>query len=48
MPNKLATPKRFSMQQTFEILLRKPATKEIIGYLDDLKTSGLENTAEMV
>lgn len=44
----MATPKKFSIQQVFEILLRDPETKEIKAYLEDLKTSGLENTAEMV
>ena len=42
-----ATPKKFSMQQVFEILLRKPADKSILAYLEDVKTSGLENTVEM-
>ena len=44
----LATPKKFAMQQAFEILLRKPVDKSIIAYLTDCKTSGLENTMEMV
>ena len=44
----IATPKKFSMQQVFNILLRKPADKKILAYLEDVKTSGLENTAEMV
>jgi hypothetical protein len=43
-----ATPKKFSIQQVFEILLRKPADKSILAYLEDVKTSGLENTVEMV
>ena len=43
----IATPKKFSMQQVFEILLRKPADKSILAYLEDVKTSGLENTVEM-
>lgn len=43
-----ATPKKFAMQQCFEILLRKPSTKEILAYLTDCKTSSLENTVEMV
>ena len=43
-----ATPKKFSMQQVFEILLRKPSDKSILAYLEDVKTSGLENTVEMV
>lgn len=42
------TPKKFSMQQVFSILVRDPATKEIIGFSDTLKTSGLENTVELV
>lgn len=44
----IATPKKFSMQQVFEILLRKPSDKSILAYLEDVKTSGLENTVEMV
>jgi len=44
----LATPKKFAMQQVFEILLRKPVDKSIIAYLTDTKTSGLENTITMV
>lgn len=47
MANK-ATPKKFAMQQVFEILLRKPADKSIVAYLTDVKTSGLDNTVEMV
>jgi len=43
-----ATPKKFSMQQCFEILLRKPSDKSIIGYMQDCKTTGLENTIELV
>lgn len=43
----LATPRRFSMQQVFYILLRKPIDKSIIAYLTDTKTSGLENTMDM-
>ena len=42
------TPKKFSMQQVFSILVRDPATKKIIGFSDTLKTSGLENTIELV
>ena len=48
MANITATPKKFSMQQVFEILLRKPSDKSILAYLEDTKTSGLENTVEMV
>lgn len=48
MPEVLATPKKFAMQAVFELLLRRPATGEIIAYLTDTKTSGLENTMEMV
>jgi len=44
----MATPKKFAMQQVFEVLLRSPADKTIIGYLTDTKTSGLENTVTMV
>ena len=47
MANK-ATPKKFAMQQCFEILLRHPSTKKILAYLTDCKTSSLENTVEMV
>ena len=43
-----ATPKKFSMQQTFEILLRRPSTKQIVAYLTDTKTTSLENTMELV
>lgn len=43
-----ATPKKFAMQQCFEILLRQPSTKKILAYLTDCKTSSLENTIEMV
>lgn len=43
-----ATPKKFAMQRVFEILLRKPYDKSILGYLSDCKTSSLENTVEMV
>ena len=43
-----ATPKKFSMQQVFEILLRKPTDKSIVAYLEDTKTSNLNNTVEMV
>lgn len=42
------TPKKFAMQQVFEILLQKPSDGSIIAYLTDTKTSGLENTVEMV
>lgn len=44
----LATPRKFSMQQAYEILLRKPVDKSIVAYLTDCKTSSLENTVEMV
>lgn len=46
--NLMATPKKFAMQQVFEVLLRKPVDRSIIAYLTDCKTSGLENTMEMV
>ena len=42
------TPKKFAMQQCFEILLRRPSDKKILAYLTDCKTSSLENTVEMV
>ena len=42
----LATPKQFSMQQAFEISLRKTIDRSIIAYLTNCKTSGLENTME--
>ena len=48
MPTLTATPKQFSMQQAFEVLLQKPADKSILAYLTNCKTSGLENTMEMV
>jgi hypothetical protein len=44
----LPTPKKFVIQQVFEILLQKPVDKSIVAYLTDCKTSGLENTMEMV
>lgn len=44
----LATPKEFSMQQVFELLLQRPVDKSIAAYLTNLKTSSLENTMEMV
>lgn len=44
----MATPRKFAMQTVFEMLIRRPADKSIIGWLTDLKTSGLENTMEMV
>lgn len=44
----LATPKKFAMQAVFEMLLRKPIDNSIVAYLTDCKTSGLENTMEMV
>ena len=43
----MATPKKFAIQQVLNLLLRRPADKKIIAYLDNLKTSGLENTMEM-
>ena len=42
------TPKKFAIQQVFELLLRKTADKEIIAWLTDAKTTGLEKTAELV
>ena len=48
MPTTATTPKKFAMQQVFEILLQKPLDNSIIAYLTDTKTSGLENTVEMV
>lgn len=42
------TPREFAMQQVFEILLRRPADKSIAAYLTNTKTTGLENTMEMV
>lgn len=47
MPDINATPKKFAMQQVFEMLLRKPTDGTMIAYLTDVKTSGLENTVEM-
>lgn len=44
----MATPKQFAIQQVLKLLLRKPSDKSIIAYLTNLKTSGLENTMEMV
>lgn len=42
----LATPKKFSMQGVFDILLRRPLDKSIIAYLTDCKTTSLENTMD--
>ena len=36
------------MQQPFEFLQRRPATKQIVAYLTDTKTTSLENTMELV
>lgn len=44
----LATPREFSMQAVFELLLQRPVDRSIAAYLTNLKTSGLENTMEMV
>lgn len=44
----MAAIKQFAIQQVLNVLLRRPADKSIIAYLDNLKTSGLENTMEMV
>lgn len=44
----LSTPKKFAIQQVFEILLRNPADGSTYAYLTDVKTSGLDNTVEMV
>lgn len=44
-----ATPRKFAIQQVFEILLQDSANNnQILAYLTDCKTSGLENTLEMV
>ena len=48
MANAKATPRKFSMQGVFEILLRKPTDKSILAYLTDCKTTTFENTVEMV
>lgn len=42
-----ATPKNFTIQQVFEILMQKPSDNSIIGYLKHCKTTSLENTVEM-
>ena len=42
------TPKNFSVQQIFEILMQRPSDNSIIGYLKHCKTTTLENTVEMV
>ena len=42
------TPKNFSIQEVYEILLRDPATYEILAYLTDLKTSNLMNEGTLV
>ena len=41
------TPKNFSVQQIFEILMQRPSDNSIIGYLKHCKTTTLENTVEM-
>ena len=46
MANK-TTPKNFSVQQIFEILMQKPSDNSIIGYLKHCKTTTLDNTVEM-
>lgn len=48
MADVLKTPREFSMQQVFEMLLRKPVDMSIAAYLTNTKTTGLENTVEMV
>ena len=40
--------KRFAIQGVFDILLQDISSAEVLAYLTDLKTSGLENTVEMV
>lgn len=40
-------PKKFSMQQVFEVLLQRPIDNSTIAYLTDTKVSSLENTVEM-
>lgn len=47
MPN-ADTPTKFAIQDVFYILLRDPVSMDLIAYLEDIKTSGLENTIEMV
>jgi hypothetical protein len=42
------TPKKFSIQQVLEVLLRDTETGGIVAYLDDLKTSSLVNEATLV
>lgn len=44
----LQTPREFIMQQVFELLVRNPVDLQISAYLSNLKTTGLENTMEMV
>ena len=48
MATTIATPKQFSIQQVFHILLRNPSDKSIVGFLKNVKTTGLENAATMV
>lgn len=43
-----ATPRKFSMQAPFEVILSDTVTDKLRARLNDLKTSGLENTVEMV
>lgn len=44
----VSTPTKFSMQQVFYILLLNPSDRSIIAYLNNVKTTGLENQATMV
>lgn len=46
--NVLATPKNFAMQQVYELLIRRPVDKSIVGYLNNCKNTSIENTMEMV
>ena len=41
-------PNKFAIQQVFEILIRTTTDRSIYAFLTDIKTSGLENTLEMV
>jgi len=44
----MSTPQKFSIQKVFNLALQNPTDNSLVAYLTDLKTSGLENTVELV
>lgn len=44
----MASPKKFAMQEVFDIAIFDISTGDIEAYLEDVKTSGIEMTAETV